>query len=112
MQSLSPCACLQADAESSATTRALPCRQALLWVWGSGLGLRLGLGQWGLSPSVGGGQEGSISGVFSRGDEGGGMLKRVEEEISQLMWAVALLPSQVAPTQAEFGKTPLQLSLA
>lgn len=41
-----------------------------------------------------------------------GVLRRVEEEISQLMQAVSLVPPQVAPTQAEFGKPPLQLSLA
>lgn len=33
------------------------------------------------------------------------MLKRVEEEISWLMWAVALLLSQVAPTEVKSGKT-------
>lgn len=40
------------------------------------------------------------------------MLKRVEEETSRLMWAVTLLLSQVAPTEAKSGKTPLWLSLA
>lgn len=42
--------------------------------------------------------------------QGWGVLKRVESEIAH--WAVALLPSQVAPPQADFGKNPFQLSLA
>lgn len=101
---------LWADAQSVTTARALPRRQALLWGWRSAPLPHSPKPR--LSPSVEEGAGGQRKRGLCSWGRGWGVLKRVEEEISQLMWAVALLPSQVAPAQAEFGKTPLQLSLA